>query len=104
MARVSWIAGRLRVFCSAEGGSQPSDSIRRPGRGRRPSGPQPAQEGAGGWPDSRPRPRLRPGRGGEAAQLRFWAKSGCGPNEQYKKRFFFYFQKPFEYEFFDEFH
>jgi len=41
---------------------------------------------------------------GEAAQLRFWAKIGCGPNEQYKKRFFFYFQKPFEYEFFDEFH
>ena len=103
MARVSWIAGRLRVLLRRGRlpavGFDPTARARSPAK-RATTGPRgsrrmarfPAQAQVAAWAR------------GEVAQLRFWAKIGCGPNEQYKKRFFFYFQKPFEYEFFDEFH
>ena len=53
--RGSW---RPAGFCAAAIGAQPSDSIRRSGRGRRPSRPEAAQEGAPRGPFRRPGRRL----------------------------------------------
>ena len=55
-------------------------------RGRPASGPKLVQAGATRGVNSKPRPRLRPGR-------------GDGLDEQYMKRIFLLFQKHFEYEF-----
>ena len=54
-------SGGGRRFCSPENHEQPSDLIQR----CRLIGPLSAQAGEGVRPLSRPRPRLRPGRGGE---------------------------------------
>jgi hypothetical protein len=81
-------------FCSRENHSPPSDSDERPRFILSCFGPNTAQAGARARLNSRPRPRLRPGRGGRAERACTAMGRGLpcyfGPKEQVQKRMSFF--------------
>jgi hypothetical protein len=76
MVRVRMCTGSLGEFCCCVINGWPSDADERPRSAEAAIGPKSAQEGAAARLVSRPRPTLRPRRGGAPARA---AKVGRGP-------------------------